>query len=191
MSKPNAFSEKALQRYAEQYPELDPSVIRECAEWVTSLGASAPDPSAVLAKRLRTKAEAARDALVAPRLPQRESTPDFAGFGPDGKAIRSHSPVDNAVTNYARWLVAEVHSQLLTPDDALALISRQDMAIQRAFGLSIAAWVGMDGIEHWRSAAASSSLAEAVRSWGGSYPWLRDANAWDRIVAAWSDRRAA
>jgi hypothetical protein len=150
------------------------------------------DPIALGKSWLRSQAKA----LKAPAAAPRRVEPQFIGWHASGSLIHSAVPVTNPQTDFARWLIRETRDQLLTPADVVRLIARQPEAVHRAIGLdTLSAWAhhahyDANGtpinapctVSCWGALSASSSLAEAIRSWGGWSPWLRDENAWQGIL---------
>lgn len=114
---------------------------------------------------------------------------EHVGFTEEGSVLRSERPIHNAPTQFVRLLLREVKEQLLTPAEVVALISRHAEDNHRLFHPNtIGDWSTRGHIDGWASSAATSSLEECVRSWGGTYPWAKDSYAWSEMRKAWCER---
>ena len=163
------------------------------------------DPIALAKAWLRKQATAIRNAPRAGRERTEPTPQPFFGWDEHGSCIRNTIPVTNPQTDFAMWLVREITDQALSPVDAVRLIAKQPEAIHTAFGVqNLREWARHGHCDRdfrpitrecdancWPNMAASSALAEFVRSWGGTYPWNRNPDAWREILAHVAGRGAA
>lgn len=103
----------------------------------------------------------------------------YFGFGWLGQVIVSDQPVDNRPTDLWRRLSAEIATELLSPCDVVDRVRQAETALAAVFSLTtMRNWSTASRFDLWPSVSASRSLEESLRSFRGSYPWLRPSPEW-------------
>lgn len=198
-----------VSRFANRLPRQE---VERVARWIEDRQAAGDlfsNPNAVLEATLKRKAKAAANAPRAVAVVRQDDRP-FVGFDETGSCVRSATPVTNPQTDFARWLIREMRDQLLSPADVVKLVRQRDKAIWQAIGLesNLRPWAMHAHYAHdehgnpvrverecdlscWPCLTATSGLAEAIRSFGGWYPWANDRNAWLAMLEREASRRPA
>jgi len=119
-----------------------------------------------------------------------QDLPANLGFSPEGAVMRSAVPIRNSATEFARFAVREIREQLLTPQEFIMLLVNHPEECRKLFSQDVtAAWLELSTIDGWASALSHTSLEEHVRSWGSTWPWVKDNNLWLEWRGAWVARQ--
>lgn len=150
---------------------------------------SVAHPVALLTSWVRNEARRRNAAPKAATAMASKAAARYFGFTSNGSLVRSAEPVLNAVSEYAAWLVREMHDQQLVPAEVAAMVRARGGAVLEAFGEPLLAdWEGRATLHTWAFARATSALHDHVRSWGGRHPWTNAPARWAGIVAARAER---
>lgn len=193
-------------RFADRLPRQE---VERAAKWIEDKQAAGEvfsNPNAVLETTLKRKAAAAANAPRAVDAPRANDLP-FVGFDDAGCCIRSAAPVSNPQTEFSRWIVREMRDLLLTPADVVRIVRQRSSAVWDPIGVhTLTHWAthqhwtrDADGnlvpverecdLSCWPCVNGGSGLAEAIRSFGGWYPWTNDRNAWIAMLERDAARR--
>lgn len=207
------FPEAFVTEMLAKYPQATAADAERIGAWIAERHPTKPftNPHGMFEKLLK---QAHEEAGVATRYPlvTPKAKPDpnlYRGYDPTGACFRSPVPVTNPQTDFAHWIVREIRDQLLTPADVVRIVRTRPAAVYDAIGIqTLRRWINHTHYalnEHgntvpcerecdvscWASLDASSGLAEAIRSWGGWYPWANARAEWEAIVARDANRRTA
>ena len=191
------FTEDVIAACASAFPDLDVELLASRVEGRLSLpGAMVPNnPQTYLyavCERSKDEGKYGKRGTGRPQSGKDAPLP-FAGFDEHGQILRSAISIDNPPTRFIRRLVSQITDELLTPAQAVHLISKYDAHSRALFDLTtLAQWSTLDCLYLWPCAAASNVVEEHVRSWGGARPWATDPHLWATVICErWRAREGA
>jgi hypothetical protein len=190
------FSPDEIAAVRTAFPKLDvDSLVRKTESRLSMPGARVIDNTAPYLWKVCESAESEGRSMkgsgVAHSFRGEQDLPANIGFDASGKVMRSAVPIRNSATEFAKFAVREIRTQLLTPADFVSLLRNHPPECQALFSPDVtAAWCVLGTLDGWASALAHTSLEEHVRSWGSTWPWAKDSNLWDERRAAWVARQA-
>jgi len=108
---------------------------------------------------------------LARRKPAEGLSQTYCGFRDDGSTFKSTESVDNACTRAMRYLVSEIRSKNLRPNEVVRAISLQPEFVQRMFRPAILGqWFTFDSYWQWPLCWTSTSAESTLKHRGAGVP---------------------
>lgn len=119
--------------------------------------------------------------------------PRWRTFREDGSTFEGTEGVRSGVHSDLDGLVHHARAKLLTPAEVAGMVPALPRLANALCPDVLGQWRERTRMEHWQGAGslAGKSATVYLASWGASWPWLREPEAWAERCRLWADLSGA